>query len=41
MRACVLFDPWFPGIGLGLQLPRESGGGVRMTATTAFVNEPD
>ncbi len=41
VRACVLIDPIFPGIGLGLQLPKDSSGAVQMTAMSAFINEPE
>lgn len=40
MRACSLFDPYFPFTGLGAQLPRESGDAYALVATAAFVIEP-
>jgi hypothetical protein len=40
VRACAVFDPWFPGVGLGTQLPRDRSGGYRLVATSGFVNEP-
>lgn len=41
VRACVIVDPIFPGMGLGLQLPKDESGGVQMTAISAFINEPE
>ncbi|MFQ5622880.1 MAG: TadE/TadG family type IV pilus assembly protein [Paracoccaceae bacterium] len=41
IRACVIIDPIFPGIGLGLQLSKDASGGFAMVAYSAFVNEPD
>lgn len=40
IRACVIIDPITPFIGLGLALPKDSSGGYRMIAYTAFANEP-
>ncbi len=40
VRACMIVDPIFPGIGLGLQLPKDSSGGFQMVSYTAFMNEP-
>lgn len=40
LRACVLFKPFFPGTGLGFQLPRKSGGMYALVSTSAFVMEP-
>lgn len=41
VRACVVVDPFFPGIGLGLRLAESRGdGGYALVATSAFVNEP-
>ena len=40
VRACAVFDPWFPGVGLGAQLPKDASGGYRLMATSGFVNEP-
>lgn len=40
MRACMIIDPIFPGIGLGLRLPKDASGGYQLIAYTAFMNEP-
>ena len=40
VRACVIVDPMMPGLGLGLQLPKDNTGGFQMIAFSAFVNEP-
>lgn len=40
MRFCVLYDPIFPGVGIGARLDRVEGGGVAMVTETFFVNEP-
>ena len=40
LRACSLFDPFFPTTGLGSQLPRQSGGAYAIVAMTAYVVEP-
>ncbi|MGR3722921.1 pilus assembly protein [Abyssibius alkaniclasticus] len=40
IRACVVTDPIFPGIGLGLGLTKDNTGGYRMITYSAFVNEP-
>ncbi|SEO07971.1 TadE/TadG family type IV pilus assembly protein [Palleronia pelagia] len=40
LRFCLLHDPILPAVGLGKILPRESGGGFALTASTFFVNEP-
>ena len=40
VRACVIVDPIFPGLGIGLQLPKDTSGGFQMIAYSAFVNEP-
>jgi len=40
VRACVIVDPIFPGMGLGAMLPVDRSGGFAITATSAFVNEP-
>lgn len=39
-RACFVVDPLTPGLGLGLSLPKDKSGGLRLTARFAFVNEP-
>ena len=40
VRACMVIDPIMPGIGLGLQLPKDATGGVQLVTYTAFMNEP-
>lgn len=40
IRACAVFDPFFPTTTWGLQLRLDSSGGYQMTAMSAFVNEP-
>jgi len=40
MRACMIIDPIFPGLGITLGLDRDSSGGLQMVAYTAFMNEP-
>lgn len=40
VRACAVVNPFFPGTGLGLQLPKDKTGGYRMVAVSAFVHEP-
>lgn len=40
MRACAVFDPFFPSFGIGPKLPLDDSGGYRLVASTAFVNEP-
>ncbi|MGX9854302.1 TadE/TadG family type IV pilus assembly protein [Limimaricola variabilis] len=40
LRACSLFDPYFPTSGLGARLPRQSGGAYALTSASAFVVEP-
>ncbi len=40
MRACVLVEPIFPGVGLGAGLNKDPQGGYAMVAASAFVNEP-
>lgn len=40
IRACVIIDPVFPGIGVGLGLPKDASGGYQMVTYTAFRNEP-
>jgi len=41
LRACVLFDPYFPTTGLGSQLPRQSGDAYALVSTSSFVVEPN
>jgi len=40
IRACVIVDPIFPGLGLGLRLPKDASGGFQMVSYTAFKSEP-
>ena len=40
VRACALFDPLFPNLGMGKRIPRESGDAYGLVSTTAFVVEP-
>jgi TadE-like protein len=40
IRACALFTPVIPTLGLGLLLPRNASGEYALLATSAFVNEP-
>lgn len=40
LRACSLFDPFFPTSGLGAQIPRESAGAYALVSTTSYVVEP-
>lgn len=40
VRACVVVDPFFPGIGLGLRLHEDPQDGYALVARSAFVNEP-
>ena len=40
IRVCVVVDPMFPTSGLGLALTKDTSGGVRILATSAFAIEP-
>ena len=40
VRACVVVDPIFPGIGLAAMLPADASGGHAIVVQTAFMNEP-
>jgi hypothetical protein len=40
VRACMIIDPLFPGMGLTLGLPKDSSGGLQLITYTAFMNEP-
>lgn len=40
LRACALFDPFFPTTGLGGQLQRASGDAYALVATSSYVVEP-
>lgn len=41
LRACALFDPYFPTTGLGASLPRVSAGAYGLISMSSFVIEPD
>jgi len=41
VRVCAAVDTVFPGIGLGLKLPKDGAGRFNIVATSAFVNEPE
>ena len=40
VRACYVVSPITPGIGLGLSLPKDGSGALRLIAKSGFVNEP-
>ncbi len=40
IRACALFDPYFPTTGLGASLPRLSGGAYGLVSAASYVIEP-
>jgi Flp pilus assembly protein TadG len=40
LRACAVFNPYFPTTGLGLRLPKDGTGLYALTAASAFVVEP-
>lgn len=40
IRACAVFDPFFPTTTLGLGLRRDASGGYQLASMSAFVNEP-
>ncbi len=40
VRACMIIDPIFPGLGISLGLQKDSSGGYQLVAYTAFMNEP-
>ncbi|MEO1470628.1 MAG: TadE/TadG family type IV pilus assembly protein [Pseudomonadota bacterium] len=40
IRACMIVDPIFPGVGFGLALPKDTSGGYQLVTYTAFRNEP-
>jgi len=40
VRACMIIDPIFPGLGITLGLPTDSSGGFQLVTFTAFMNEP-
>lgn len=41
VRACALFDPFFPTIGLGRALDRQSGDAYAIFSASAYAVEPD
>lgn len=41
LRVCAVFDPFYPTIGVGRSMPKEESGGYIVSASSAFVNEPD
>ena len=40
LRACSLFDPFFPTTGLGASIPKRSGGAYALISLTSYVVEP-
>ncbi len=40
VRACMIIDPIFPGLGITLGLKKDVSGGYQMVSYTAFMNEP-
>jgi hypothetical protein len=40
VRACMVIDPIFPGLGITLGLPDDGTGGLQMVAYAAFMSEP-
>ncbi len=40
VRACVVFDPYFPTTGLAAGMVLDASGGYQLVAMSAFVNEP-
>ncbi|WP_022705328.1 TadE/TadG family type IV pilus assembly protein [Pseudorhodobacter ferrugineus] len=40
VRVCVIQNAIFPFAGIGLRLAQDASGGLALTTTTAFVNEP-
>lgn len=40
VRACASFAPKFPQAGLGAALPKDANGDYRVTAVSAYVQEP-
>ncbi|KKB77160.1 hypothetical protein VW35_15700 [Devosia soli] len=40
VRACLVVSPLTPGLGLGLALPKDETGAVRLISKSAFNNEP-
>ena len=40
LRACALFDPLLPLLGIGKEIPKESGDAYALFAVTSYVLEP-
>lgn len=40
VRACAVFDPFFPTTKWGLRMPLDASGGYQIASMSAFVNEP-
>ncbi|NGP19389.1 TadE/TadG family type IV pilus assembly protein [Devosia aurantiaca] len=40
VRACFVVSPMTPGMGLGLAMPKDSTGAIRIIAKSGFINEP-
>lgn len=40
VRACFVVSPMTPGLGLGMALPKDDSGAMRIIAKSAFINEP-
>jgi hypothetical protein len=40
VRACMIIDPIFPGLGITIGLKKDKSGGFQLVAYTAFMNEP-
>lgn len=40
VRACFVVSPFTPGMALGLAMPQDNTGAVRIVAKSAFVTEP-
>ena len=41
VRVCAAVDTIFPGIGLGLKLPKDGANRFNIVSTSAFVYEPE
>ncbi len=41
VRVCAVLDPFFPTVGIGRSMPKDKSGGYIISASSAFVNEPD
>lgn len=40
IRACMVFEPFFPSSRYGLRMRRDESGGIQLATMSAFVNEP-